>query len=93
MMSFMPFMILGAPGTISRLQQMGFLTFGDFWDESYDSINNLYERAVMIVNNLQALKNKDWNKLYQTIRPILIHNYHHIKTYQESELNKIRNLI
>jgi len=93
MMSFMPFMILGAPGTISRLQQMGFLTFGDFWDESYDSINNLYERAVMIVNNLQALKNKDWNKLYQTIRPILLHNYHHIKTYQESELNKIRNLI
>jgi hypothetical protein len=93
MMSFMPFMILGAPGTISQLQQMGFLTFGDFWDESYDNINNLYERAALIVANLRTLRNKDWNKLYQMVRPILLHNYHHIKTYQESELNKIRNLI
>jgi hypothetical protein len=93
MMSLMPFMILGAAGTLAQLQRMGFLTFSNFWDESYDLLPTLYQRAQAIVNNLQLLKNQNLELLYQQIRPILLHNRHHIKTVQEFELDKIKNIL
>lgn len=33
-----PFMLLGPPGTLALLSSLGFETFGDCWDESYDQI-------------------------------------------------------
>jgi hypothetical protein len=93
MMSMMPFMILGARGSLTKLKKMGFKTFSDFWSEEYDQLPTPFERATAIVNNLLLLKKQDINTLYANIRPILLHNQQHMSTMQNTELEKIKNLI
>jgi hypothetical protein len=39
-----PFMIIGATGTLKAIRSMGFKTFSEFWDESYDEIHCPTER-------------------------------------------------
>lgn len=38
MMCFSPFMVLGTSGTLSRLRELGFMTFPMLWDEGYDDM-------------------------------------------------------
>ena len=93
MSSMMPFMLLGARHSLKTLREWGFQTFENFWDESYDEMPLAYNRAEHIVKNLCQLKSADWNQLYQEMLPILNHNFEHLKTFQQSQLEKIRNLI
>jgi hypothetical protein len=39
-----PFLLLAPPGTLKLLQQLGIKTFSDFWDESYDDIQDHTQR-------------------------------------------------
>ena len=49
-----PFMILGAKGSLKELRKMGYLTYGNLYDESYDDLENL-ERLNAIVENCRKL--------------------------------------
>lgn len=49
----MPFITLGNPGTLQDLQNRGFITFGDWFDESYDLDIPLENRIQIIINNLK----------------------------------------
>ena len=69
-----PFVVNGDVGTLAYLQELGFKTFGDFFDESYDLIDNINERQNKIVSIIKDLKNKNLQKLYQQMLPILDHN-------------------
>ena len=44
MMFMQPFVILGEPGHLAALHDMGYKTFSNFLDESYDSMTNNQER-------------------------------------------------
>ena len=35
-----PFIVMGPKGYLANLRRMGFMTFGQWWDESYDNIAN-----------------------------------------------------
>lgn len=60
----MPFIIFGPPGTLSFLRQLGYVTFHDWWDESYDLDIPINERANVIVKNLKYLNTlSDENKI------------------------------
>jgi len=69
-----PFVINGDIGTLEYLKILGFKTFGDFWDESYDLTENIEERQDKIIGIIKDLKNKNLQKLYNQMRPILEHN-------------------
>jgi len=69
-----PFVINGDVGTLAYLQDLGFKTFGDFWDESYDLIQNIDERQKEIIKIIKNLENKNLKELYNKMRPILEHN-------------------
>jgi len=69
-----PFVVNGDVGTLSYLQDLGFKTFGDFLDESYDLIEKVDERQNKIINIIKDLKNKNLQKLYNQMKPILDHN-------------------
>jgi hypothetical protein len=51
-----PFQIIGVPGTLTELRKLGFETFDNLFDESYDSIEDIGTRIDKIINNLQQIK-------------------------------------
>jgi hypothetical protein len=47
-----PFMVVGEPGTLQYLHQLGFETFENLWDETYDHITDVDQRIEQVVNNV-----------------------------------------
>jgi len=90
--NFRPFVVVGTPYTLELLQDMGFRTFGDFWDESYDSEIHHEKRLVMLLELLNKIGNmsiEDCRAMYEDMREILEHNYNLIN---QKLFDKILNL-
>jgi len=58
-----PFIIVGATGSIKKLKDIGYKTFDEFWDESYDNCNTYKERIERIIEILLSLKSKNFEEL------------------------------
>jgi hypothetical protein len=72
-----PFMMVSSPGMLAELRREGYYTFGSFWDESYDSMPNLYDRITAIVKELKRLSTltpEQLKNMRERMRPILEHN-------------------
>jgi hypothetical protein len=77
-----PFITVGVNGTLQALRDMGFITFGAFWDETYDNIVNPTERMTAILRICQQIST--WNNdqiidFRRRVKPILDHNYEILK--------------
>jgi len=84
-----PFIVLGNPGTIQELKNIGFKTFEDFWDESYDSELDFSKRLSKIITILKDLASKIDEELLEMTKkmiPILEHNYNHIRFAARDEI-------
>ena len=76
----MPFVIVGTHGSLEYLRSYGFKTFGDFWDESYDTIADDRERIAAIaktLKDLDDLSELEKTSLYRSMVPIIQHNWNH----------------
>ena len=51
----MGFLIAGQPGALKKLRDLGFKTFSDYWDESYDTIIEWTERKKALVNTIKDI--------------------------------------
>ena len=75
-----PFVVLQAPGSLAYLRSYGFKTFGDWWDESYDTIQDPQRRMQAIADIVNAIGNKSLEEL-ETMRmemaSVLEHNFRH----------------
>jgi hypothetical protein len=81
-----PFLLVSGPGTLNRIQAMGFETFDSVIDESYDREPTPTKRIRAIVNSLQMLYN-DTNrseKIAEMYR-IAKRNQEHYKKYAKSQ--------
>jgi len=67
-----PFMIWGQVGTLQRLKELGFETFENLFDESYDIISDLQQRLNVIVKNISNFKKCPYD---QTTLGKLQHNH------------------
>lgn len=77
MIYFHPFIILGNINTLKELKKLGFETFPEFFDESYDTIPNENKRREFIVKEIKkvcSLSLDEVHQLYQSVKPKLIHN-------------------
>jgi hypothetical protein len=77
MIYFHPFIVLGNPNTLKRLKQLGFETFPEFFDETYDSIIDKDIRKKMVTENVIKLCQKpieEIHQMYISVIPKLIHN-------------------
>jgi hypothetical protein len=77
MIYFHPFIVYGNPYTLAELRKLGFETFPEFFDESYDMIENEQERLSAIINNVEkicSLPLNELHELYHSLYPKLIHN-------------------
>ena len=76
-----PFVLVGAPGVLKFLKEIGFKTFSKYWDESYDDIILHDDRLVNVCNTIEsicAMSIEQMKATYYDMIPILKHNYAHV---------------
>jgi len=72
-----PFIIVSTPYFLKKLKKLGYKTFSDFWDESYDLIEDGDDRFKVIksvITKLNSLSIKELEEMYVKMLPILRHN-------------------
>ena len=73
-----PFIVIGLPGTLELLHDLGFITFGSIVDESYDKELDDNKRLAMCleqIKKLNALNINELKNVYNDLLPILQHNH------------------
>ena len=75
----MPFVIVGTKGSLEYLRGYGFRTFGDIWDESYDSAEDSVriERIAELLKSLDVLSTEAKQLLFNRAREVVEHNWNH----------------
>jgi len=76
--NYRPFIIAAPPFTLELMQDDGFKTFSDWWDESYDKETNNEKRLVKLFNTLEEINS--WSidkckKVYEEMQDTILHNY------------------
>lgn len=73
-----PFLLLGCANNLQYLKSYGFKTFGQWWDENYDSIEDpqtRLEAVVKIINQICNYSNKELEDMLKDMSHILEYNY------------------
>ena len=75
----MPFVIVGTRGSLEYLRSYGFRTFGDIWDESYDSADDSVriERVASLLRSLDELPPEGKQELFDAAQEVIKHNWNH----------------
>jgi hypothetical protein len=75
----MPFVVVGTKGSLEYLRSYGFQTFGDLWDESYDSAEDdvRIERIAELLKSLDALSVEGKQDLFDAAQEVIEHNWNH----------------
>ena len=71
-----PFLVYAGKGFLANLRRLGFRTFDELWDESYD-LRHGVDRILKMQSVLEMLSQKslaELNVLYEKMQPILEHN-------------------
>ncbi len=87
-----PFVIVGSPYTLKLLKSYGFKTFSNWWDESYDLMEDTNERILTLYNLILSLLKKtddEWVVMVKEMREVLIHNRKLLLKYNTESINKI----
>jgi hypothetical protein len=74
-----PFILNCSVGSLAQLQQMGFQTFGNFWDEDYDQYSGT-QRLECIFHLMLEINNWSQTRIdsvYNSMMPVLQHNQEH----------------
>jgi hypothetical protein len=77
LLNFHPLILLGNPGSLRALREMGFATFGGFFDEAYDEEPDPRLRFGLVydqVKRLCAVDEGELARLDQAVSDRLIHN-------------------
>jgi hypothetical protein len=86
-----PFILVGPYKSLEKLRGLGYKTFSDFWDESYDDIEDPSKRLLKIVELCKSIS--EWSdiekkKFFYKSMIITTHNH---KLITEIYPNKMRN--
>ena len=74
-----PFFMFSTPGHLRELRNLGFQTFSELWDESYDLITDpvaRYQAILKEIDRLCDLTQSDWVEMHKKLEPIVNHNHH-----------------
>ena len=74
-----PFMLVGPPKTLARLRDLGFVTFNNFWDETYDLEDADYtiDFIAETLQKLSEMSHEEQYYMYQQMQSILEYNHKH----------------
>jgi hypothetical protein len=78
-----PFIIAGVRGVLKGMHDLGFRTFSEFWDESYDDIvddGTRMNKIMEIIGQIGTWTPEQVLDFKRRVKPILEHNYNIIRT-------------
>ena len=84
-----PFIIIGVNGALKSMRRLGFMTFSEFWDESYDEVKDPYVRLVEVIKVCKEISTWDNEKILdfkRRVKPIIEHNYQLLKNSSTAEI-------
>mgnify|MGYP000700971318 CR=1 FL=1 len=87
------FIVLGAQHSLKLLHIKGFETFGDFIDESYDTISNPEERFLKVVEEIKKICKKPNSEVIEYLESIkhrLNKNFETLKNLQQVEVEQLK---
>ena len=85
-----PFIMIGVPGLLEYLNDLGFKTFQPYINESYDLEYNYQKRFFMILDEIKRLCNLSETKKIEWMKgvlPIVNHNYENLKRIEKENPN------
>jgi hypothetical protein len=87
-----PFIMVAAAGSLNHIKDMGFKTFEDFWDETYDLEVDDKKRFTMIVSLIETIAK--WTEEEKTqftfkVKDIVDYNVAHLNTMQDIEIDNL----
>jgi hypothetical protein len=86
-----PFVLLAPIGSLQNLKDLGFQTFQDFWDESYDCIPNPEQRLLAvsdIVTTICSMTIDELKNLCVSMQDVLNYNFsHYFENFKQNMLD------
>lgn len=82
-----PLIVLGARHSLMQLRRLGYQTFPEFFDESYDDLPEGGARVKAVVQQVAAfcrLTKKEKDQKFAMVQPKLQHNWHHFRDQTKS---------
>jgi hypothetical protein len=87
-----PFLMLAAPGSLKHIRDMGFKTFGEFWDESYDDEldhTKRFEKIIDIVKDIASWDDAKMEDFSRKVKPVLDYNFMRISIIPNIEIDAL----
>ena len=85
-----PFILVAAAGSLRHVQDMGFKTFGAFWDESYDlEIDHKirFEKIMSVIKFIASWTEEQQIEFTYKIKDIVEYNVNHLNTMPDIEID------
>jgi len=84
-----PFVIVGAPGSLQALRDLGYRTFDHVIDNSYDTETDNTRRWQQILNTIQQIRDQDPAVWIRACQDDIQHNQQHFLASKYSRLNTL----
>jgi hypothetical protein len=97
-----PFFLLAQPKALFALRELGFKTFGDYWDESYDDEENNDKRMEKCFDSIKKFLVQDMKYIHRklssvdwadSIGKILEYNFNHVFVHANSQKKSLETKI
>jgi hypothetical protein len=88
-LNYQPFIVFGPVNYLKELKKLGFRTFSEFWDESYDLTKDSRERYFKLSKlllELNSMNINELNDLYQRTKQICVYNKNHFNTLKMNDI-------
>jgi hypothetical protein len=83
-----PFIVMGQPGILKHLRNMGFKTFHGWWDEGYDEIldpNERFAALLKLYEEINSYSHKTLTDMMYEMSDVLEYNFLRYKNLKEDE--------
>jgi len=87
-----PFILLGAAGSLQHVKDMGFKTFGVFWDETYDlELDNKqrFNKIMLVIESIAKWTEEQRIEFTVKVKDIVDYNVNHLNTMQNIEIDNL----
>ena len=85
-----PFILVAASGSLKHVQDMGFKTFSEFWDESYDLETDhkiRFEKIISVIKFIASWTEEQRIEFTHKIKDIVEYNVKHLNTMPNKEID------
>lgn len=87
-----PFVLLAAPFSLKHVKNMGFKTFSEFWDESYDletDHKTRFDKIIEVLKYIASWSEEQRVEFTHKVKNILEHNVKHLNTMNDVEIDNL----